>query len=292
MIVVTTPTGQVGRPLVDTLLARGEAVRVIARRPEKLSAAVRERAEVVQGSHDDPVVVDRALAGADALFWLVPPNGGADDVTGYYLGFTRPAAQAVADHGVACVVGVTSLGRGWPEDAGNLSAAFAMDRMLERTGVHYRALAMPYFMENLLAQAPLIRSRGIFSMPNAADRPLATVATPDIAAAAGDLLLDRSWTGQQEAALVGPDELTPEQMAQVMAEVLERPVRFHQAAAEEFSAMLVGRGVNPAWAQGLVAMARAQDAGIYDAAAGATRRVGPTSFRQWCTRELRPVVEA
>ena len=48
MIVVTTPTGQIGGRLASILLDAGEAVRVVARDPDRLAADVRERAEVVQ----------------------------------------------------------------------------------------------------------------------------------------------------------------------------------------------------------------------------------------------------
>ena len=73
MIVITTPTGLIGAQVLSNVLGSGEPVRVIARDPSRLPAQVRERVEVVPGSHGDIGVVDRAFAGADAVFWLVPP---------------------------------------------------------------------------------------------------------------------------------------------------------------------------------------------------------------------------
>ncbi|MCC8952873.1 NAD(P)H-binding protein [Bradyrhizobium sp. Pear77] len=74
MIVVTTPNGQIGSKVVSALLEAGQAVRVILRDPAKLAANVRERVEVIEGSHGDAETIDRALDGADALFWCVPPS--------------------------------------------------------------------------------------------------------------------------------------------------------------------------------------------------------------------------
>jgi uncharacterized protein YbjT (DUF2867 family) len=71
MIAVTTPTGHIGSQLVSHLLAAGAPVRVIARKPEKLSAEIQSRVEVVQGSTDDINVLAKALRDADAFFWLV-----------------------------------------------------------------------------------------------------------------------------------------------------------------------------------------------------------------------------
>lgn len=61
MIVVTTPTGHIGSQLVLDLLAAGAPVRVIARKPEKLSAEIQNRVEVVRGSTDDGSVLSQAL---------------------------------------------------------------------------------------------------------------------------------------------------------------------------------------------------------------------------------------
>ena len=171
MIVITTPTGDIGRQVLDRVLDSGQAVRVIARDPSRLPQRVRARAEVVQGSHGDADAITRALAGADRLFWLVPPPpfshpGSAER---YYLDFTRPACEAIRGLG-AGVVGVSTLGHGYQGKAGLLSAALAMDKLMEGTGAAYRALALPFFMENLLRQAQEIKEQGTFCMANTAGR--------------------------------------------------------------------------------------------------------------------------
>jgi uncharacterized protein YbjT (DUF2867 family) len=84
MIVITTPTGQIGQQVLDHVLDSTEAIRVIARDPSRLSPRVRERVEVVQGSHDNIDVVTEAFAGADCVLWLVPPNPRAESPKGYH----------------------------------------------------------------------------------------------------------------------------------------------------------------------------------------------------------------
>src|SRR4051812_29783597 len=93
-----TPTGDIGSQVLDALLgsapSRGEELRVIARDPAKLPDPVRDRVDVVPGSHGDADVVDHAFARADAVFWLVPPEPRAASVQVAYSGFTRAAAKA------------------------------------------------------------------------------------------------------------------------------------------------------------------------------------------------------
>jgi uncharacterized protein YbjT (DUF2867 family) len=244
----------------------------------------------VQGSHDDIDVVTKAFAGADCLFWLVPPNPHTDNPTDYYMDFTRPACEAIKSQGVKRVVGVTSLGREFGKNAGLLSAAFAMEDLIESTGVSYRALRMPFFMENLLNQVNAIANQGMFLMPNSGDRQLATVATSDIAAAAVKLLLDDSWSGQDSVPVVSPDELSPNDMAQVISEVLEHPIQFQQVSSEDYKATMMQHGISEAWVQGMVDMAAAQDQGIYDIDSRTSQFTTPTSFRQWCEDVLKPAV--
>jgi uncharacterized protein YbjT (DUF2867 family) len=292
MIVVTTPTGQIGHQVVENLLGSDEPLRVIARDPSRLPAHTRDRVEVVQGSHGDREVVSKALAGADAVFWLVPPDFRAGSIEAVYVDFSRPACEAFNSRGIDRVVGVSALGRGtpWAASAGMVSASLAMDDLIASTGVGYRALTMPSFMDNIIRQADAIKNQGMFFSPIAADRKLPTCATRDIAAVAAKLLLDDSWSGQGRVPVLGPDDLSHDDMAQIMSEVLARPVRFQQITREAYKAGLTEHGMSEAMAQAMLDMMVAKDNGIDNAEPRTPESTTPTSFRQWCEEVLRPAV--
>jgi uncharacterized protein YbjT (DUF2867 family) len=296
MIVITTPTGDIGSQVLRTLLesapSSGEKLRVIVRDPAKLSDAVRDRVDVVAGSHGDADVVDRAFAGADAVFWLVPPDPRAPSIEVAYSGFTRAAAQAFTDHGVGHVVGVSALGRGTPVEgrAGLVTASLAMDDLIASTGVAYRALANPSFMDNLLRQVGAIRDQGMFTDTAAADRKAPTAATRDIAAAAAGLLLDRSWTGTGSVPVLGPEDLSQNDLARIMSDVLGRPVRYERQSLDDLGATLAGYGMGDAFVQGMVDMMRAKDEGLDDGVRRTPETASPTSFRHWCEAVLKPAV--
>ncbi len=176
MIVVTAPTGQIGTRVLKHLLNGGEPIRVIARDPSKLAEEIRERVDVVQGSHRDRTVVDEAFGGADTVFWLVPPDPRAASLEEAYVDFSRPACEAFRSQGVKRVVSVSALGRGTPfaGRAGHVTASLAMDDLIANTGVALRALTMPFFMDNLIAQVGAIRSQGMFFSPMNPDRKFPT----------------------------------------------------------------------------------------------------------------------
>src|SRR5260221_9811756 len=184
MIVVTAPTGLIGHQVLNNLLESDEPIRVIARDPSRLPAHTRERVEVVQGSHGDLDVVTRAFAGAESVFWLVPPDPHAESVEAAYVDFSWPACEAFKRQGVKRVVGVSALGRGtpWAAHAGLVTASLAMDDLIASTAARYRALTNPPLMDNLLRQVEPVQNQGRGSLPIPGDLKQPRRPTRDIAA--------------------------------------------------------------------------------------------------------------
>ena len=292
MIVITTPSGRLGRQVLERLLESSEELRVVARHPSALSAEIRERVEVVEGSHGDPAVVDTAFAGAEAVFWLTPPNPQAPSVEAAYVDFTRPAVEAFRTHDVKRVVGITALGRGtrWVERAGFVTGSLAMDDLIAASGVAYRALANPSFMDNIARQARAIAEQGMFFGPIDPDRRMPSVATSDIASTAARLLLDHGWSGFEEVPLLGPEDLSFNDMARIISEVVAKEVRYQQTSFAAYKERFLGFGMSEAMAQGQTDMARAKNEGMDNAVRRTSANSTPTSFRQWAEEVLRPAL--
>jgi len=294
VILITAPTSNIGRQLVAELLDRDVALRVVTRDPARLDAAVRDRVEVVTGSHGDPAVIDRAAEGAQAAFWLTPVEPTAPTLDATFADFARPAAAAFARHGVGRVVGISALGRGTPlaAHAGMVTASLAMDDVFAGSGVPYRAVVNPSFMENLLNNVGPIREQGAFFLMFDPDLSAPTVATRDIAATSARLLLDDTWAGAGEVACLGPADLTPVEMAQVISDAIGREVRYQQVPAAAFKERMMGFGMSEPIAQGLVDMFEAKNQGLDNAVARTPESTTPTTFRQWCAEVLAPAVNA
>jgi uncharacterized protein YbjT (DUF2867 family) len=288
MIVVVTPTGSIGSQLVKLLLGANETVRVVARDPAKLAPEVRDRIKVVQGSSDDEDVLNRALAGAESLFHLVPPFSRAPNVTEHYLQFTRPACAAMKRNGVTRVVTVSGVGRRVTAKAGAVTSTFAKDDEFVRAGFHVRALWCPGFMENMLRSVESMRAGGVFAGPSRPDVKMPLVATRDIAASAARLLRDRSWTGPGGLAVLGPEDLSMNDVAAITGDVLGRPIRYEQVPAQTYKAQFLKRGASEDFAQSLIDMYEAKDRGLDNSEPRTPETSTPTTYRQWCTEVLKP----
>jgi uncharacterized protein YbjT (DUF2867 family) len=292
MIVITTPTGDIGHRVLQHVLQGSDPVGVIARDPSRIPEEIRQRVEVIQGSHGDAATIEKALTEADTLFWLIPPEPlmTLNSVDEAYAGFTKPAAEAIRKCGVKRVVAISALGRGWSKDAGLATANIKADDMLAGTGVALRALVMPSFMDNLLRQAQTIKEKGMFSLPVRADLKAPLVATSDIAAVAAKFLMDTTWKGQAEVPVLGPEDISPNEMAQILSDVLGKPLRFEQTPMEDYKSRMVSRGMSEAFAQGLADMMTAKNEGIDNTASRAVAADTPTTFRQWSETVLKPAV--
>lgn len=292
MIVITTPTGDIGGRVLRHVLEAGQEVRVVARDPARLPDDLRSRVEVVAGSHADSAVIDPALTGARGVFWLPPGPPSSRSAEDAYVEFSEAFCDALPSSGVTHVVGVSALGRGWAKPAGQVTASLLMDDMITGTRAAYRALACASLMDNLLRQAEPIRDHGVFCQPTPGDLRLPYVAKADVAAVAAHLLLAPDWDGAVEVALRGPEDLSFDEMAAIVSDVLERPVQFEETPMDQFEGAMRAAGASEGMVRAYAEMLTAKNEGMDTMARPASRRDTPTTFRAWCEAELHPAIVA
>src|ERR671918_2715610 len=202
MILVTGATGNIGRPVVDELLAAGATgVRALTNKPEK--AAMPPEVEVVRGYLGRVETLQGVFDGVEKMY-LAPLEVTVREVTAL-------AAKA----GVGHIVDVSG-----PKDSWWAPVATAV----EESGVAWTHLAPGEFMDNMLMWAEQIRTTGQVrdGYPDAANAP---IDLGDIAAVAATALLDDGHVGK-EYLLTGPETLTRAEMVQQIGAALGRPVPY------------------------------------------------------------------
>ena len=288
-ILVTTPTGKVGRQVLRELLAPEFSVRVIARDPGRLPAEIQEQAEVIPGSTDDPESLRRALDGVESLFWCVPGEPpDVRDVREHYERFGRAGAQAIRAAGTPRVVTISAAGRGFVRNAGPISGMHLMEDMLNESGAAIRHLRCGVFMENLLGQTRPIVSRGVVSYPSPGSVPVPMVAAADVADAALRWLVRQDWRGIAGIAVHGPECLTFHRIAENMERVLERPVRYEEASANRFVQSLLKSGKSAGFARSRIEMFAELARGIARVEPGMIVARTPTTVGRWLENVFLP----
>jgi uncharacterized protein YbjT (DUF2867 family) len=292
-ILITTPTGNIGKRVLRELLAPEFSVRVIARDPSRLPEEIRAQVEVVRGSTDDATMLHRALEGVEALFWCVPTESWEEThVRGHYERFARAGCRAIRNAGTSRVVTISAGGKGLARNAGPISGLHAMEDFLNESGAAIRHLRCGSFMENFLWQVQPICEHGILSHPMAGHMPIPMVAVSDIADVALRWLVRRDWKDVAGVAVHGPEDLSYGQAAAIIERILERPVRYKEASANHYVQTLVGFGASPEYARSMVEMFAELAQAITRAEPRTPDSTTPTTLAAWAESELLPLVES
>src|SRR5262245_3832095 len=152
-ILVTNPTGRIGRRIVPELLAPEFSVRVIVRDPAQLPEEIREQVEVTRGSTDDAATLQKALDGAEALFWCTPTESLQEThVEQHYERFACAAWRAIRQARTPRIVTISACGKGRARKAGPISGLHAMEEILNESAASIRHLRCGLFMEYFLSQ--------------------------------------------------------------------------------------------------------------------------------------------
>lgn len=294
MILITTPTGNIGNKVLRHLAAATQhRLRVIVRDPRKLSPEMRHRVEIIVGSHGDPAVLDLALNGVNAVFWCQPDSTTTDDYQEFYARFAQAGRDAFIRAGTPRIVAISAAGRDFAKDAGPISALHRMEDILRESGAAFRFLRCGSFLENLLWQADSLRDQNEFyyPLPGYLGQPM--VATQDIADAAIPWLILNTWTGIEGQSVLGPEDLSYNEIARIMSRDLQRSIRYVEVEPQAYGRNLVKNGFSPSAAQALVDMFQAIEKGHLNQTNERTRyNSTPTTLEYWARQELYPRIEA
>jgi uncharacterized protein YbjT (DUF2867 family) len=292
-ILVTTPTGNIGRRVLAELLAPEFSVRALARNPSPLPEDILDQIEVVRGSTDDAATLRRALDGVEALFWCVPPAPLQETfVRGHYERFARAGCQAIREAGTPRVVTISAAGKGLARNAGPISGLHAMEDILNESGAAIRHLRCGAFMENFLRQLQPMCEQGVLSLPMPGHIAIPMTAVTDIADAALRWLVRRDWAGVNGVAVHGPEDLSYNQAVAIIEQVLERPVRYQEMPADDYVQSLVRSGASLQCARSLTAVFAELSRGITHAEPRTPQSTTPTTLAAWAESELLPMAEA
>lgn len=92
--------------------------------------------------------------------------------------------------------------------------------------------------------------------------------------------------------MLGPEDLSQQDMAAVMSEVLGNPIRYQQTPAQAYKKSFLGFGFSEPMAQAMLDMALAKNKGLDNGVTRTLEFSSPTTFRQWCVDVLKPAVDA
>src|SRR5580700_6847782 len=178
MYVITGATGNTGSLVAERLLEAGQKVRVVGRDPKRLEKFTGKGAESFIADVTDAGALTNAFAGAKAVYAMIPPNISAPDVRAYMETVSDALRSAIEKNGIKYTVVLSSVGADKSHGTGPVAGLHSLEKKLEGIpGLDALFLRAGYFMENILAQAGVIKSMGIMAGPVTENLRLPMIAT-------------------------------------------------------------------------------------------------------------------
>jgi uncharacterized protein YbjT (DUF2867 family) len=274
-ILVTGATGNVGRHVVDQLIAAGARCRAMTRDPD--AAGLPALVDVVHGDLTVPESLDACLRDIETVFlvWVAPPNA------------IECALERIAKQARRIVYLTAPLKTPHPFfQQANPSRAMAeqMERVIEQSGLDWTFVRAGMFAGNARHfWGPQIRAGGVIRWPYL-DAPTAPTDERDIAAIAVRALCDDS-RGAAEYVVTGPQSLTQAEQIRTIGRALGRSLRIEEMTPDEARSELLPVLGSPVFIDMLLTAWRAalgRPAFVSDSVAALTGRA-PRPFREWAT---------
>ena len=261
-IVINTPNGNVGRVLTDMLLEAGEHVTILTREADRVADFARRGATVYTGNLEDKSFVQDATRGAEALFWATPQAYHHEDLCWFQKQLGRNVASAIRNSGIPHVVNISSIGAQHASGTGVIQSLREVEQLIDETEANIVHLRASYFMENYLFSLPDIQGASEVYLPveGSVARPM--IASVDIAVQTANLLCDPEWTGRELREIVGPKYVTFDRAAEIIGEVLEKPVKHVNVPADRARTWMLEMGWSENSADLMLEMYAAMEKGL------------------------------
>lgn len=256
MFAIMGATGQTGGAALAAALEAGRMVKAIVREPGRAAALADKGAVLATADLDDVEALTAAFAGAEAVYVLNPVPHAAEDVFAAAAKNGTAIAEAIRRAGVPHVVALSSSGAHLTEGTGIVRALHDFEQALHGAAPSLTFIRATEFMENWGSVLGVAAEHGILpSMRQPLDAAGETVSANDVGRQAAAELA-RPHAGERIVNLKGPAEYSPEDAAQALGELLDKPVAAVSTPREEWEPGLIAAGLSTSHAREL--------AGLYD----------------------------
>ncbi|SEN06146.1 NAD-dependent epimerase/dehydratase family protein [Cryobacterium sp. TMT1-3] len=216
LILVTGATGNVGRVVVERLLAAGCRVRAAGRTAESVTQIFGDRVDAVTLDFTDHTTWTAAFEGIQRMFLLRPPQLGKPKKQ------MLPALEFAKKSGVKQIVFLSLQGA----EKNKVVPHAAIEAWLRTSGVTWTFVRASFFHQNLsTTHLTDVRDRDEIVVP-AGRGATAFVDAEDVGAIAADALLNPLTHANTATTVTGNEALTYEQIALILSAELGRTIRY------------------------------------------------------------------
>jgi len=291
MFVIFGATGRIGGAAVTELRRRGLPVTVVTRELSKGRPFADAGCEVAVADLYDERTLLPVLERAEGVLLLCPLRAAADDVLADSKRIVDAAASAIEAARPAAVVVISDYGAQHPSGTGITTIFHRLESRLRETSVPTTFLRSAEHMQNWMRYASLARRRGVLpSMHHPTSKLFPTVSAFDVGIEAADILAKGAPAEKTRIVHIeGPARYSANDVAAAFSSRMARSVTAEALPREAWAQALVGAGLGNSYAQLVVELQEAHNAGRIEVEenVGELRR-GQTTLSEALAKALTP----
>lgn len=261
--IVTGSTGNISKPITQTLVAAGHDVTVVSSDANKKSAIEALGAKAAIGDVNDVPFLTGILKGADAAYIMIPPTWSPTDWPAFMRQTADNYVAAIQASGIQKIVQLSSIGAHLGYGAGPINGLAYLEKALSKVNIDVISLRPSYFYTNLYSMVDLIKNAGImgsnFGQP---DEQFVLTHPSDIATVAAQHLLALDFVGHSHE-YISSDVRTFTEIAQVIGFAIGKPqLAWVKFSDEDALNGMLGAGLQQTIADGYLEMGQGIASGI------------------------------
>jgi NAD(P)H dehydrogenase (quinone) len=234
-VVVTGATGQLGRHVVESLLARGvpaSEITAVGRSTDRIADLAALGVVVATADYHDAATLDAAFAGADKV--LLVSSSDFDDRAGQH----RAAIAAATRAGIGHIV-YTSAPKATSTKMLLAADHRATEEAIAASGLTSTILRNGWYVENYTAQLPTYLEHGMVGA--AADGRVSLALRSELAEAAAAVLVGKGH--EHKIYELGGEAVTLTELAALLSAAAGRDISYTDVPVATLTGILVGAGI-------------------------------------------------
>jgi uncharacterized protein YbjT (DUF2867 family) len=260
MYVIMGGTGHVGSETVIALLNHGQAVTVVTRDADRARRVLGQRisrpVDYVEADVEDVASLRAAFRRGRRAFLLNPNADPGSDTDAVERRTIARILEALEGCGLEKVVAASTGGAQPGERLGDLNVLWEFERGLGRQAIPAAINRGAYYMSNWDGPLESVQATGKLPTMFPADLPIPAVAPRDLGMVAAERLMS-SLDDVGVRHIEGPVRYSSSEVAAVLSDVLDRPVKLEVTPRSQLKQAFMGLGFSGAAADSYARMTAA-----------------------------------
>lgn len=223
MNIITGGTGKVGSAVAQSLLNKGEKVKIISRSSKDELKWKKRGAEWATTNINDTKVIHEVFMSGEKVFVLNPPANPQLDTDVEESKTVALLLESLKDSGIKKIVVESTMGAREGKKIGDLGILYDLEKGIENLGIPYSIIRPAYYMSNWTDNLENVKKTSELISFFPADLRIPMIAYQDIGELAADLMIEKDTA--KITSIEGPELYSPQNVAETLSDVLQKNIK-------------------------------------------------------------------